>query len=123
MKTNERDRMLEERVAAALDERLGEIGTSVAGRLAAVRAAAMELPRGHRFWFAAPHRILAGGVATAAVVVVAGSLWFSTLKPPQPVVAITNPDDVEMLTTRDRIEMYQDLDFYRWLDEGGRNGG
>ena len=122
MKTDERDRILEERVTASLNEGLGEIGTPAAGRLAAMRAAAVELPRGRRFWFAAPRRLAAGGLATAVAMIVAVSLWMSPVRSTQPVVAITNPDDVELLTSRDRIELYQDLDFYRWLDDGGRNG-
>jgi len=123
MKTDERDRMLEERVTVALNEGIGKLGNPVAGRLAAMRAAALELPLGRRFWFAAPRRLAAGGLATAAVIILAISLWFSPGPAPQSVVAITNPDDVELLTSNDRIELYQDLDFYRWLDEGGRNGG
>jgi hypothetical protein len=58
------------------------------------------------------------GVATAVVLVVAISLWN---RPPKPYEIAMNPDDLEVLTAPEQIELYRDLDFYRWL-AGGENG-
>jgi hypothetical protein len=121
MKTNEQDRELTERVTSELDRGIEAIGTPVLGRLAAMRAEAVARSEGRRgFLRKVPRWIPVSGLATAAVLVVAVSLWMHA-GTSRPVVSLTNPDDVEILTSQDRIELYQDLEFYRWLDEGGRS--
>src|SRR5262245_12931104 len=104
MKPDEQDREMMDRVTAVLNESLGAIETPVLGRLAAMRAKAVELVPGRRYRFAVTRWVATAGMATAAVIV-AVSLWFSSVKSPQPVTVTTNPDDVEMLTSRDRMEL------------------
>src|SRR5690242_12192754 len=123
MNADELDRELKDRLKLELDRGLESIETPVLGRLASMRAAAVARSEGrHGLLGGVPRWVPVSGLATVAVLVVTVSLWMHAETPSRPVVvAFTNPDDVEILTSRDRIELYQDLDFYRWLDEGKRS--
>ncbi|WP_298273540.1 hypothetical protein [Geobacter sp.] len=119
MNRDERDDRLIETIRGHLEERTAALDGRTAARLREMRFAAVEAA-GRRRWFAAiPRWATAGGVATIAVAVVATSLWFTRVQREKPVAGI---DDMEIITTREHIQLYEDLDFYRWLAEQDRKG-
>ena len=98
------DDLLDQEVQARLRE----------GRQAAVAKA------GHRRWslMELPRWVTASGFATAAVLVVAVSLWIGTGQRNLP---STNVDDMELMTSQEQLDLYEDLEFYRWLAESSRD--
>jgi hypothetical protein len=84
-------------------------------RLKALEAAEQEVPWYLRF----PRWVTAGGLATATVLVMAMSLWIATGRNALPVSQV---EDVDILTNNEQLELYKDLDFYRWLENADNAG-
>ncbi|AJE02702.1 hypothetical protein [Geobacter pickeringii] len=119
MNRDERNDRLIEAVRAHLEEREASLDARTAARLREMRFAAVE-EAGRRRWFAGiPRWATAGGLATIAVAVVATSLWLADVRREKAVAGI---DDMEIITTQEHIQLYEDLDFYRWLAEQDRKG-
>ena len=111
----ERDEALERRVRAALDEAAARLPATRAARLAAARARAVEAVRGRRQRL----RLLPAAVAAAAAAVAGVALlrpWRAAAPPPEAV------EDIEILTAAEPLELIEDLDFYRWLEEEHGDG-
>jgi hypothetical protein len=92
----------------ALDQGTQQLDALTIARLRTARARALAA-RPRRFvWLAA------GGLATAtlAAVLVGFLLFAPTLAPPD-----TSIEQLDLLSENDSIELYRDLDFYRWLAE------
>lgn len=109
MSTNDKEREFVEQVRRVLDQSAADVDGATRTRLASLRAAA-QAPR-HRamsLWWPA------AGLATAAGVgALAWTLWFnvpSTQGPP-------GLEHLDLLTAGDSLELYADLEFYRWLAE------
>ncbi len=97
-----------ERDAEALDE-----ATRLrlrAARLRALDALGERAPRGIRRGLAA-----AGAGLGALALVTAVSRW--SREPARDLAFGDALDDVEILGAADALELYEDLDFYRWLDD------
>ena len=81
-------------------------------RLRRIRLEAQETAGRRRTLFAVPRWLTAGGLATAAVVAVAVSVWTFSARQQLPA---SLPEDVEVLAIKDHLDLYEDLEFYRWL--------
>jgi hypothetical protein len=93
---------------AALDQSVQQLDEPTIARLRAARLRALE-PRPRRLaWLAA------GGLATAALsaALVAVLLFAPATAPPA-----TGLEQLELLSENDSLELYRDLEFYRWLAE------
>ncbi len=82
-------------------------------RLRALDAAAEQVPWYLRF----PRLITVGSLATVAVIAV--SFWILAERGPLPAGPV---EDLELLTNKEQIELYNDLDFYRWLESSDHAG-
>ena len=78
-------------------------------RAAAVAAAAADTDRGGGFAWRP-----AAGLALAASLVLTAVLVLRT--PPEAVPGADADKDFEMLVSGEEIQLYEDLDFYLWLD-------
>ncbi|MGH7207209.1 MAG: DUF3619 family protein [Nitrospiraceae bacterium] len=97
---------------ATLDQGLEELNAETLARLRAARRRALaEQPR--KF----PKLALAGGLATASVVILAGLLW---LLVPNGTGPLPGHEDFELLTSAEGLEFYEDLEFYGWLADHER---
>jgi len=83
------------------------------GRLRALEAAEKRAPWYLRF----PRLITAGTLATA--VIIGFSLWIMTERGSLPNGQV---EDLEIITSHEQIDMYRDLDFYRWLENSDHAG-
>lgn len=115
------DKVFIDRARNSLDRRLAQTPAHIRSRLNAARHHALDSRRRgtRRAWM--------GAVATAAMLaLVVGMPW---LKPSPdsgaPVVAgmVPQAGDFEMLMQRDELALYEDMDFYLWLDEQALNVG
>ncbi len=114
MKTEERDRELLETVRATLDASTENLDDGTLRRLRRGRLDALEAARaGHQPFFL-PRWVTAGGVATVAVLGVAASVWLSSSRPALPEKQV---EDLEIITAKEQLDLYADLEFYRWLAE------
>jgi len=110
----ERDEALERRVRAALDEAAARLPATRAARLAAARARAVEAARGRRRLRLVPAAVAAAAAAVAGVALLRP--WRAAAPPPEAV------EDIEILTAAEPLELIEDLDFYRWLEEEHGDG-
>jgi hypothetical protein len=65
-----------------------------------------------KLFFPAVRWIQAGALSTLGVAITLLVIW---LHSHQATVSFKNPEDFEILSSQDQMEMYEDLDFYTWL--------
>jgi hypothetical protein len=113
MNGDEREKLFLERIEKELDAGAENLGHDVLLRLKKARRTALEEAEkraGRRFFV--PKWVTAGGLATAMVMVMAVSFWYKSAPEGIPV---RQAEDVEILTAQENLDIYKDLDFYRWL--------
>ena len=117
-----------------LDESAQNLDAATLSRLNRARQSALESarPRRLRSWF-----VPAGLASACAVLLAVAVVWHRPATAPQ-----SSPDpflpsatanfsgnavagnDLDLVSSEDSIEFYQDLDFYAWLEtQGGDNNG
>jgi hypothetical protein len=117
----------------ALDDSAQNLDAATLSRLNRARQSALDRtrPRRVRTWFAP-----AGLVSACAVLLVVAVTWYRPVTaPPAGGDAVTadglanasataggfSANDLELVSSDDSIEFYQDLDFYAWLDAQGQD--
>lgn len=107
------EREILELVRGALDGSVSELDSRTTERLRRIRLAAIEhAETGKQRWFAVHRWVTAGGIAAFAALVLAVSLWVSVPRQIQPPGQV---DDIEILAAKEHLDIYEDMDFYRWL--------
>jgi len=102
-----------QRVRARLEQGAEQLNVYTVQRLAQARAAALNserVPRTTRPWL-----LPALGAAVAAALVV--SVTLQVMHKPDAGVAEVANLDLELLTAHEDLDLYQDLEFYAWLDD------
>jgi hypothetical protein len=112
----------------ALDESAQNLDAATLSRLNRARQRALELarPRRMRSWF------VPAGLASACAVLLAVAVVWHRPAPPSnaadPFIASPagpaggfSANDLDLVSSDDAIEFYQDLDFYAWLDAQGQD--
>jgi hypothetical protein len=112
MKTEEQERMFQKTMRRHLDKGIEKLDEQTLLRLQSIRLQAMEASCNKKGFFPVQRWITAGGFATVAVLIVAVSIWFIAYRQPVPG---KHGEDVEILSAQEHFELYEDLDFYRWL--------
>ena len=111
MKTRDEEQLILE-TRRVLDAGLETLPPSVINRLRLARQQTLAGEvRTHRPWLAFPRWVTAGGLATAAVAILTVSLWVAV--PRQQHRALDA--ELERITTKEQLELYEDLEFFRWL--------
>ena len=117
---DETNKRVLEQACASLDERSEGLSPQMASRLRAARRQAMESQQRHMYrgWMPA--------MASAFAVVMAVGLWFGNANNSQDIpqdIAIApinyeeRPADIEMLAVANGLELFQELEFYYWLEQ------
>ncbi len=110
MTMDEGERRFLERTRAALDESAASLDASTLSRLSRARAHAVDAAAARRrFRFALP----AGAVAFASVALIA---WFLVPAPGSEPALERVLTDVDLLSSTDDLELYENLEFLEWLD-------
>lgn len=96
-------------VTKDIKQSVDDIDATTQSRLAQIREQALTSDAGRSVqrW-----QLVSGALATACVVMLAIMLMI------KPEIDTTySEDDVELFTTTDGLDFYEDLEFYVWLDE------
>jgi len=121
MKEDEREETFVCSIVRGLDDEVDRLPAAVVGRLRDGRVRAIGVPQGRGCRSRiVPRWITAGGFATAAVLVAAVSIWYGGDRSS---AQVRNLDELEIASAQEQLELYEDLDFYRWLaDQPGQGG-
>ena len=113
MNTKDPEKLFLEKVQHLLDQGAKNLGSRTERRLEEARLDALSAVEGKRSGFFLPRRwVLAGSFAMATLV--AAALFFF-LSPSTDTLPTGDLDELEIITSRERLDIYQNLDFYRWL--------
>ena len=120
--TDKANKRFLKRACASLDERSERLQPHMASRLRAARNQAMESQQRHiyRGWMPA--------MASAFAVIMAVGLWFGNVNnqdiPQDNSIAQMSyekrPADLEILAVANGLELFQELEFYNWLEQEDR---
>ena len=113
------DKEILDKIRETLDRNTDDLDEKTVLSLKRIRLDALESAGQRQRLFAFPRLIKAGGFATLAVVAVAVSIWSFSARQRLPV---SLPEDVEVLVVKDHFDLYEDLDFYRWLNVAESKG-
>ncbi len=119
MSLEEREESFHKKARALLDASTADLNGPIQCRLEEIRREALSASSEGRWRFFFYNRWKAfGALATAATGVAAVFLFLYS--PPQE-FPVKNPEDFEILTSQEPLDLYGNLDFYRWL-AGKENG-
>jgi hypothetical protein len=120
MMSEENDTAFVQKLREVLDETEAQTDPRIRMRLRSARLRALEALETPLPWYARfPRWVTAGGLATATVLILTLSLWTSS---DHSTVPSGQVEDLEILTTQEQMELYKDLDFYRWLETSDHTG-
>jgi hypothetical protein len=113
MNAKDPEKLFLENVQGLLDQGAENLESQTERRLEEIRAGALiavdeKCPR----FFLLRRWVLAGGFAMATLAA-AALLFF--LYPSTETLPTGDLEDLEIITSRERLDIYQNLDFYRWL--------
>ena len=113
MNGNEKEDRFLEKAKDLLNEGAEDLDSKTLQRLQDIRIRALRATEEKRSGFSISLRwVMVGGCATATMAAMALFLWLSTS--PQ-ILPVRQVEDFEIITSQERIDFYQNLDFYRWL--------
>jgi hypothetical protein len=120
MINRENDDAFVERVRGLLDESEAHTDERIRMRLRSARLKALEAAEERQPWYTRfPRWVTAGSIATAMVIILAVSLWVGKGPAVMPQDQVENLD---LMTQKEQLELYKDLDFYRWLETDNNAG-
>lgn len=113
MNAKDPEELFLEKVQGILDHGTENLGSRTEERLEDIRGQALMAAGEKRSRFFPPRRwVLAGSFAMVTLAAVGLFLWLSPSTETLPEGEI---EDLEIITSQERIDFYQNLDFYRWL--------
>ena len=108
-----------ERARDLLDRGVENLAPQTGRRLEDIRFRALSADEEKRPGFFSLRRwVMVGSFAAATAATVALFFWLSPSPQPLPTGHV---EDLEIITAKERLDFYQNLDFYRWL-ETNENG-
>lgn len=113
MNEQENEEQIVEKIRNFLDESAESLNSDIRRRLQEARFQALRAAEKKRAWFFSfPRWITVGGLATAATATLAIFFWFNV---PSVEIPAKQVEDFEILTSKEQIDFYKDLEFFRWL--------
>lgn len=112
------EKLFLEKTRAVFRESVAALDGETLARLRAARSRAVEAATGRRIGLPRPHPwgLPAGALALLVAVVVGAFVWWNGSSQPAVPFAVNSGDDLAIVLSNDNLEMYQDMDFYRWLE-------
>ena len=110
----EKEKQFVEKIREFLDESAESLNPDFRLRLQEARFQAVRAAEKKRPWFFYfPRWMTVGGLATATTAILAFFFWFNAPSLEAPTKQV---EDFEILTSKEQIDFYKDLDFFLWLD-------
>jgi hypothetical protein len=95
---------------------LSSVDEVVVARLRAARQRAVaEADRQQPVWRTRPWALPAGAAALIFAAVISSALFWGQSEPANVPFAAANNNDMAIVLSNDNLDMYADMDFYRWL--------
>jgi hypothetical protein len=114
MNAKDPEELLLERAKDLLNLGVESLGPQTERRLGDIRVRALNAAEEKRPGFFSPGRwVMVGSFAAASMAAVALFFWLSPSPDPLPPGQV---EDLEIIASQERIDLYQNLDFYRWLE-------
>ena len=107
------------RIKTLLDRSTNTLDARTRARLQAARRRAIAQIGAPPIWTLSRWLLPVGVAAALAVVGVIGLWWLQPGAPPSMAATL---EDAELLFAADNLDLYQNLDFYRWLAAKERSG-
>ena len=111
MKKNLPDAAFLKRVRAVLDDGVEQVDTDTLSRLRRARRQALAAAEKRPLISLARFRLPVMGLATACIAILGVFLYFKSPAKPD----INRMEDVEILSSREDLDLYAQLDFYTWI--------
>lgn len=118
MTVRDRDDYFARRAKALFDDSVAELDAATRSKLTRARNRALETRRPGALSVLSLPSPAQAAVGAALVVIAAG--WLSVAHrdaEPGDVAVIAGPSDWELLLGEEDLELFEDLEFYAWLDE------
>jgi len=113
MNASDQEKHFLEKARNLLNESVENLDRQTCQCLQNIRIGALRAMEESRAGLLVPLRwIMVGGFATATAAAVALFFWLSTSPENLPA---KQAEDFEIITSQEKIDFYQNLDFYRWL--------
>lgn len=119
MTTARNEEEIVKEVKELLDASVERLSPGMETRLRQVRREALLQLESRRRWSPFGKWATAGSFAAVAAVI-GLSVWLKTPEQSVPVAAV---DDTEIVASHEPLEVYEDLEFYRWLAHKELQGG
>lgn len=105
---------LESNIRESLDESADALDANTLSKIHQIRAQAVEKAKTRQVnWLFSPQGLFVGSLATACVMVFAVMLLLKSPAPMQHVPV----DDIELISSSDNLKLFEELEFYEWLEE------
>jgi len=113
MNAKDPEKLFLEKVQDLLNQGTENLGSHTERRLEELRGSALTAAEEKRSRFFPRRRwVLVGSFAMVTLAAVGLFFWLSPSAPPP---ATGQIEDLEIITSQEQIDFYQNLDFYRWL--------
>ena len=113
---NEAENLLFEKARAAFRESVTALDAGTLARLRATRERALaQVRRPATFWHRPVWSVPLSAAAIVLAAVAGGLLWWNLNSQPSVPFAASNGEDMAIVLSNDNLDMYADMDFYRWL--------
>ena len=113
MNASDQEKHFLEKARSLLNEGVENLDRQTCQSLENIRIGALRAMEERRSGLFVPMRwIMVGGFATATMAAVALFFWLTNSPENLPA---KHAEDFEIITSQERIDFYQNLDFYRWL--------
>jgi len=120
MTSENNEKALVQSLKKIMDETEAQTDPRIRIRLRAARFRALDALESPVPWYERiPRWATAGGLVTAMALVLTLSLWTPKVQYKVPSGQV---EDLELLTNKEQLELYKDLDFYRWLETSDHTG-
>ncbi len=121
MTPDEGEALFEGKVKRVLDGTLENLEGPTKRKLESIRRNALRGREGFKLPFIPLRWMTVGGFAAVTTASIAVFFWLNTAPVDLPV---KQAEDLEIITSKDHIELFQNLDFYQWLaKENGKAKG
>lgn len=115
----DREQELALRARTALDESIDALDGETVARLASARRRALGFERRR----SRPALVAAGGLLAATLALAIGVSWWT--RSSAELAAVESPEaleDLELLAANEELDLYENLEFYEWLEADGVTG-